>query len=146
MGHHLCKPMEDKITLRRQSYASKSMEELCSLLETMGKNFRGPKMSRELCDLIYILKTQRLRHRKDAGSFYRAGGVASLARMLAVSEEARDRILLLSTIANVCWLDCNARNQVCNTFGADTIPHGPGTCVQPHPPHAFMHTFSHCRL
>ena len=79
-------------------------------------------MSRELCDLIYILKTQRLRHRKDAGSFYRAGGVASLVRMLAVSEEARDRILLLSTIANVCWLDCNARNQVCTTFGADTIP------------------------
>ena len=92
------------------------MEELCSRLETMGKDFRGPKLSRELCDLIYTLKTQRLRHRKDAGSFCRAGGVSSLVRMLSVSEEPRDRILLLSTIANVCWLDCNARNQVCNAL------------------------------
>ena len=111
--HSLCKLMEDKIALRRQSYASKAMEELCLLLESMGKGFRGPKISRELCDLIYILKTQRLRHRKDAGAFCRAGGVSSLVRMLPVCEEARDRVLLLSTIANVCWLDCNTRNQVC---------------------------------
>ena len=110
-------PMEDKTALRRQLYASKTIEELCSMLETLGKDFRGPKMSRELCDLVYMLKTQRLRHRKDAGSFSRAGGVSSLVRMLPVSEETRDRILLLSTIANVCWLDCSARSQVCNSFG-----------------------------
>ena len=82
------------------------------MLESMRKDFRGPKMSLELGDLIYILKTQRLRHRKDAGAFCRAGGVSSLVRMLPLSEEARDHILLLSTIANVCWLDSSARNQV----------------------------------
>lgn len=140
--------MEDKITLRRQLYASKTIEELCSLLETMGKDFRGPKMSRELCDLIYTLKTQRLRHRKDAGSFCRAGGVSSLVRMLPVSEETRDHILLLSTIANVCWLDGNAKTQVCNTtasFGPSRTYIIHGVCVytgvQPHPPYTFIHIF-----
>ena len=104
--------MEDKIALRQQLFASKAMEELCSLLESMRKDFRGQQISRELSYLIYILKTQRLRHRKDAGAFCRAGGVSSLVRMLLVAEEARDQILLLSTLANVCWLDYNARNQV----------------------------------
>ena len=139
--------MEDKITLRRQLYAANTIEELCSLLETMGKDFRGPKMSRELCDLIYILKTQRLRHRKDAGSFCRAGGVSSLVRMLPVSEETRDHILLLSTIANVCWLDGNAKTQVCNT----TASFGPSCtyntwCLRAHwcsatPTLYFIHIF-----
>ena len=74
-------------------------------------------MSREICDLVYVLKTQRLRHRGEAGAFYRAGGLSSLVRMLPVSEEARDCVLLLSTIANVCWLDGDARTQVCKLTG-----------------------------
>lgn len=98
-------------------------------------------MSRELCDLIYTLKTQRLRHRKDAGSFCRAGGVSSLVRMLPVSEETRDHILLLSTIANVCWLDGNAKTQVCNTtasFGPSRTYNIHGVCV--HTALVFSHT------
>lgn len=100
----------------RQLYLSKSMDELCKMLEAMSKEVRGAKLSRELSDLVYTLKTQRLRHRKDASAFCRAGGVLSLIYMLSGAEEVRDLVLLLATLANVCALDGSARKQVCGVL------------------------------
>lgn len=88
------------------------MEDLCKQLDTLSKGTTETKFSAELAGLMYTLKTQRLRHRKDAVAFCRAGGVLSLARLLSVAVEGRDLVLLLATLANVCSLDCNARNEV----------------------------------
>lgn len=96
----------------QQAYQAKSIEELCERLDRLSKEATGPKLSRELSELVYVLKTQRLRHRKDASAFCRAGGVASLVRLLSVVEEVRERVLLLASLANVCSLDSEARNKV----------------------------------
>lgn len=104
--------MEGIASARRQLYLTKNMEELCKLLDTLTTEAVEPKFKSELIDLMYTLKTQVLRHRKDALIFCRAGGVLSLIRLLSVAEDDRDLVLLLATLANVCWLDCSTRDQV----------------------------------
>ena len=104
--------MEGIASARRQLYAAKNMEELCKMLDTLSKEAAEPKFKPELTELMYTLKTQRLRHRKDALAFCCAGGVLSLIRLLSVAEDCRDSVLLLATLANVCWLDYSVRNQV----------------------------------
>ena len=96
----------------QQAYQVKNIEELCEELDRLSKEATGPKLSRELSELVYVLKTQRLRHRKDASVFCRAGGVASLVRLLSAVEDVRERVLLLASLANVCSLDGEARNKV----------------------------------
>ena len=107
--------MEKHTAKRQQVYVGKDMEEMCKLLDTMSKNASAPNLPGELSELMYTLKTQRLRHRKDASAFCRAGGVASLIRLLSVAGEGRELVLLLGTLANVCSLDSNTRNQVRST-------------------------------
>ena len=104
--------MERIASARRQLYVAKDMEELCKMLDKLSKEASEPKFKPELTELMYTLKTQRLRHRKDALAFCCAGGVLSLIRLLSVAEDCRDLVLLLATLANVCCLDCSARNQV----------------------------------
>lgn len=98
----------------RQQYVAKNMEELCELLEKMSRETSASKLPGELRQLLYVLKTQRLRHRKDANAFCCAGGVLSLVRLLvsAATCEDRELTLLLGTLANVCSLDRSARTQV----------------------------------
>lgn len=104
--------MDKATTAPQQTYRAKTAEELCKLLDRLSKEATGHKLSRELSQLIYVLKTQRLRHRKDAGAFCRAGGVVSLVRLLSVADEVRELCLLLAVLANVCSLDIEARKQV----------------------------------
>ena len=101
-------------TARLQSYATQSLSELADKLVKCSREEKGPTLSSRTRDIVYVLKTHKLRHSSNAHSFDGRRGVEGLLALfsLCAEQEGRDRGLLVATLANLCALDRGCRAKV----------------------------------
>ena len=101
---------------RLQSYVNQTLAELTEKLVKCAREEKSQNLTSRTRDLIYVLKTHKLRHSSNAHAFYGLGGVEALLALLSLcaSCEGRGRGLLLATLANLCALHRGWRSKVCN--------------------------------
>lgn len=99
---------------RLQIYVSQSLSELAERLVECSKEEKGQSLTSKTRDIVYVLKTHKLRHTSNAHTFRGTNGVGALLSLLSLcaGREGRDRGLLLSTLGNLCALDKDTRTQV----------------------------------
>ncbi len=96
---------------RQEKYASQSLREITEQLEQLSGSQKGGQLFTKLCDIVYVLKTQRLRSASDAHAFQTCGGLKALLRSLRACE-GKAAALVLGTLGNVCALEGAARREV----------------------------------
>lgn len=89
----------------------RTLPELVDMLKnTLQPQTEGKRVV-ELRDIVYELKTARLRHRDSAHTFCQEGGVHSLLRLLPESIYPNST-LLFGLLGNLCALDKGCRDAV----------------------------------
>ncbi len=99
---------------RQLEYASQSLREATEKLVDLSEKQKGGQLTTELCDVVYVLKTQRLRSAANAHAFRTCGGVKALMRLLrlCVECEGKAATLVLGTLGNLCALEAATRTEV----------------------------------
>ena len=94
-----------------QSYAQRSVGELTQKLLDLFEGSKGERLSKELCEVLYVLKAQKLRSPSHAYLFRTQGGLRALLQLVSHCKEceARDLVLLLGTLGNLCALEPETR-------------------------------------
>ena len=94
-----------------QLYAQKSVGELTEKLLDLFERSKGGRLSNELCEVLYVLKAQKLRSIRPAHLFRTRGGLRALLQLISHCKEceARDLVLLLGTLGNLCALEHETR-------------------------------------
>lgn len=103
---------------RQQKYASQSLRELTEKLFELSERQKSGQLSTEMCDIVYVLKAQRLRSPSNAHAFRSCGGVKTMLRLLRVCKEAewKGAPLVLGTLGNLCALEEGTRSEVRQPF------------------------------
>ena len=111
------------ITPRLQTYANQSLVELTEKLVKCSKEEKGQNLSSRTRDIVYVLKTHKLRHPCNAHAFDGHHGMESLLALfsLCADQEGRDRGLLLATLANLCSLHKDCRSKVCGMLQEEGV-------------------------
>ena len=98
-------------TSKLHSYAQKNVGELIQKLITLSEGSKGGKLSNELKDVVYVLKTHKLRSSSHAHTFRTQGGLHALLKLISRCKESegKDLVLLLGTLGNLCALEPDTR-------------------------------------
>ena len=112
--HNVAALRTKKVTLlspKLQSYAQRSVGELTQKLLDLFEGSKGGRLSKELCDVLYVLKLQKFRSLSHAHLFRTRGGLRALLQLVSQCKEceARDLVLLLGTLGNLCALEPETR-------------------------------------
>ena len=99
------------VSPKLQSYAQRSVGELTQKLLDLFEGSKGERLSKELCEVLYVLKAQKLRSPSHAHLFRTQGGLRALLQLVSHCKEceARDLVLLLGILGNLCALEPETR-------------------------------------